>query len=169
MGLGTIAGSAKVGNAKAGNQGRRRATDPGVIESTDRAQQALALRREGFDFDAIAEQLGYADRSGAWKAIDKLLQRRAKESDADADAVRALELERLDAMLRALWGKVVKGDLPAIESALHIVTRRSKLLGLDAPAKQEISGAGGAPVEFSVLTDPELAAKLIELAGDLVK
>jgi len=47
----------------------------------------------------------------------------------------ALELERLDVMLLALWRRVQNGDERAIDRALKIEERRAKLLGLDAPIR----------------------------------
>lgn len=91
-------------------------------------------------FDEIAKRVGYANRSGAWKAVMSLLEKRAAESAKDADAVISMELERLDAMLRALWPKVEKGDTAAIDRVIKIQDRRAKYLGLDAPTKTDITG-----------------------------
>ena len=57
-------------------------------------------------------------------------------SDADRPAVsmlRELEVQRLDAILYALWDDVLHGDANAVHTALRISERRSRLLGLDAP------------------------------------
>ena len=47
--------------------------------------------------------------------------------------LRELEVQRLDAMLYAVWGNVLQGDVGAVNTALKISERRSRLLGLDAP------------------------------------
>ena len=49
-----------------------------------------------------------------------------------------LELARLDVAQRAIWKKVVKGDLAAIDRLLKIMQRRAKLIGLDAPVKLDV-------------------------------
>src|SRR5699024_2045667 len=56
-----------------------------------------------------------------------------------ADEMRTVELSRLDRLQRAVWGKAVKGDLQAVDRALKIIDRRSKLLGLDAPQQVQIT------------------------------
>ena len=47
--------------------------------------------------------------------------------------LRELEVQRLDAMLGAVWDNVLQGDAGAVSTALKISERRSRLLGLDAP------------------------------------
>ena len=46
-----------------------------------------------------------------------------------------MELARLDAMLSALDDKIEAGDTKAIGTALRIMDRRAKYLGLDGPIK----------------------------------
>jgi hypothetical protein len=48
-----------------------------------------------------------------------------------ADEYRALELSRLDALQVAIWETALEGDYKAIRAVLDIMTKRSKLLGLD--------------------------------------
>lgn len=55
----------------------------------------------------------------------------------DTEALRRIELERLDVAQAAIWPLVVQGDLNAIDRLLRISARRAALLGLDAPVKQE--------------------------------
>jgi len=57
-----------------------------------------------------------------------------------------VELERLDALTLAYMAGALSGNEKHAHLALKIMERRAKLLGLDAPSKQEITGAGGAPV-----------------------
>ena len=82
----------------------------------------------------IASRLGYASPSGAFKAIEAGLRATLREP---ADALRALELERLDALHHSLWGRAVAGNLFALDRVLAVARRRSALLGLDAPKKIE--------------------------------
>jgi len=49
----------------------------------------------------------------------------------EATALRDLEASRLDTMQAAIWSRAVTGDLRAIDTALRISARRSRLLGLD--------------------------------------
>ena len=60
--------------------------------------------------------------------------RRLRDMDRPAvSMLRELEVQRLDAMLYAVWNDVLQGDANAVHTALRISERRSRLLGLDAP------------------------------------
>ena len=90
----------------------------------------MELLMAGRDYDEIAQELGYANRSGAWRAVQRALKRRRDEL---ADDHLRLELERLDAPPTAAWDAAVGGDLKAIAAVLKIVDRRCELLGLLPP------------------------------------
>ena len=93
-------------------------------------QRALELRKEGHSYESISEQLGYSTRSASYKAV----MRRLRDMDRPAvSMLRELEVQRLDAMLYAVWNDVLQGDAGAVSTALKISERRSRLLGLDAP------------------------------------
>lgn len=111
------------------------------VNAHDKQQKALELRKAGVSYAAIAKQLGYRGPSGAHAAVAAALKKTLQEP---ADEVRTLELERLDAMLLAIWRQVKEGNHGAIDRALRILERRAKLLGLDAPVKQDITSHGEA-------------------------
>ena len=112
--------------SKAGVAG---ATTPARLNARKRQQDALELRKSGASYDQIAAALGYANRSGAYKAVTGLLER--MDLETEPQVVLNLELARLDTMQRALAPNVLKGKPEAINSALRIMERRAKLLGLD--------------------------------------
>jgi hypothetical protein len=130
--------------------------------TAERRAKALALKVAGVSYEQIAGQLQYADRASAYKDIERALKQRKKDQDGAADLAVSLELERLDAMERAVWavlrrqhvlvsgGKVVKDDsgrtmvddaptLAAIDRLVKIQERRARYLGLDAPQRHEVS------------------------------
>ena len=101
-----------------------------TIAGYEKDQRALELRKEGHSYESISEQLGYSTRSASYKAV----MRRLREVDRPAvSMLRELEVQRLDAMLYAVWDNVLQGDTNAVTTALRISERRSRLLGLDAP------------------------------------
>lgn len=130
-------------------------------DTAQRDAEAVRLRVEGHTYQHIADQLGYNDRSDARKAVEGALTASIREH---ADELRQMELIRLDSLwLEAMKvlhaahvtvsnGKVVTVEkdgekvpvpddapvLQAIDRLLKIMERRSKLLGLDAPAKVEV-------------------------------
>src|SRR5712692_5936332 len=76
----------------------------------ERQAKALALRLEGCTYEEIANALGYRAKSAAFKAVQGALREVTREG---AEAVRDLELRRLDAMLAVLWPLMQKGDIQA--------------------------------------------------------
>lgn len=90
----------------------------------------MELKKAGLTYVEIADQLGYAGPSGAFKAVTTGLEKTLKEP---AEELRTLEDLRLDKMLSAVWARVLAGDKDAIDAALKIATRRAKLRGIDAP------------------------------------
>jgi DNA-binding CsgD family transcriptional regulator len=70
------------------------------------------------------------------------------------------EGEPVERSLRKLPDQKLKFD--AINSALKIMERRAKLLGLDAPVKAEVTGANGGPIQQqSVPSRPMTREELI--------
>ncbi|EHK82144.1 hypothetical protein [Rhodococcus pyridinivorans] len=102
-----------------------------------KAQRCLELRREGQTWQEIADQLGYADRSGARKAVERLLDRTEFES---VDEYRVLESDRLDALHAAYWTAALAGNLDAAKLVLRISAQRCRLLGLDLPTRVAVEG-----------------------------
>jgi hypothetical protein len=125
------------------------------LASHDRKLQALELRKAAVSYQQIADQLGYRSASGAFNAVKAALKATLREP---ANELRDLEVARLDAMLLPLWRRVQSGDEKAVDRVLRIMERRARLLGLDAPRRQELSGPDGKPLAFdlSMLTDEEL-------------
>jgi hypothetical protein len=106
-------------------------------EQIDKEKKVLELKRSGATWDAIAEVVGYANASGAFKAYKRAMVRTLQQP---ADALREAEIDRLDRLQRAYWFEAIGDrDNPPIhksaEIVLKIIDRRAKLLGLDAPTK----------------------------------
>jgi len=118
-----------------------------AVKSHDRKLKALELRKAGYDYRRIGETLG-CSVTQAHRDVAAALKLTLQEP---ADDVRALEVERLDNMLRALWRDVSAGNHGAIDRALRVMERRAKLLGLDAPTRTETTGANGEPVRTDIV------------------
>jgi len=102
----------------------------------EREYEVLRYRKGGMTFDQIAQKLGYAQESGARAAFKRAIERTRDEGLAAED--RTLHRARLETALNAIWPKVLKGDLRAIDRMLKILERDAKLHGLDAPVKTEL-------------------------------
>ena len=117
------------------------------VKAYERQKEALSLRLVGLSYDAIAERLEFANRSGAFRAVQAALKKTLQEP---ADELRTLELERLDSMLLPMMAQAKKGNQGAVDRVLRIMERRAKLLGLDAPTKQEVTGKDGGPLVIAI-------------------
>ena len=83
----------------------------------------------------------------------------------DVQSVRDMELERCDSMMAGLWEKINKGDPYAVIAAIKVMERRSRLLGLDAPTKQEFIGAlmTVTPQDVARMSDTEVKDRITAL------
>jgi transcriptional regulator len=137
------------------------------VGAAEKQAAAVELRKRGKTYRDIGEELGCSHQQ-AHKYVRKALARIREKTDESAIEVRTLELERLNAMVDALWFKVELGDTYAVDSALKIMKRRADLLGLDAPTRvadvtddrerirQEVAEA---------MLDPEKRAAMRVIAG----
>jgi hypothetical protein len=121
------------------------------IAARQHEAEALALRKSGATYEAIARDLGVSVQS-AHRAVKRALNRLNGEIAEGVTDVRRMELERLDAMLGALWPKAARGNPTAVDRVLHIMERRAKLLGLDTPSTGAENYAVGVAVQVN-LTD----------------
>ena len=116
---------------------KTRASKPRNLAARLRGQQAIKLRMAGANLDDIARQLEFKSPAGAYKSIMRELEATAHAEGEGVEAVRQLELKRLDQMQFPLWPVVLSGDTAATTTALRIQERRASLLGLDAPKQIE--------------------------------
>ena len=109
-----------------------------TIDAAIRDGKAAELRRDGLSYRQIAKAMG-CSVAGAHDMVRRALREAVREP---ADCLRTLELERLDSLYAKVMTIVETGStkevLNAIDRALRIMERRSKLLGLDAPLKQDL-------------------------------
>lgn len=106
-------------------------------------RQALELRLAGANYEEIGTALGLG-KTQAWRLVHGALQSAKKKIAEDVEKVRDIEVRRLDALLVSLWPK--KADPQTAATILKLMERRSRLLGLDAPDKRELSGPQGTPL-----------------------
>lgn len=121
--------------------GNRARADSVRAKALIRDEKALALRLSGKTHDQINVALQYGSRQNAARAIKRRLAALDRECGETAEAVKAMELSRLDAMLAGLWKKAAKGDAQAIDRVLKIQERRSAYEGLDMPRALKVEVA----------------------------
>jgi hypothetical protein len=138
-------------------RGKASKMHPSNVEAQVRAAQAIEKRMEGKTFQEIADELGYASKQAAHKAVTTALNDTISEK---AEQYRTLELRRLDKMFELPVINAQAGDNFAIASCLRIMERRARLIpGLEVP--QETKGKldvdhdfkGGVLVAPAVMTE----------------
>ncbi len=65
-----------------------------------RKARAVELATQGYTYQQIADELGYANRGTVHRIVQQALQALQTEN---VDTLRALEVARLDALQQALW------------------------------------------------------------------
>lgn len=105
----------------------------------ERVQQEVKLRKLGFTYREIGEQLGI-DHTVVFDDVKRELDKSLKETAEDINSIRQMELDRIDSVLPKIMMSARSGDLKAIDTMLKLMDRRSKYLGLDAAQKQEQAG-----------------------------
>lgn len=125
-------------------------------EIEQRRLKALSLRTAGASYRAIAAQLAVSHET-AFQDVQAALVNIATQAQHSAEALRELELERIDTALLAIAQMVRQGNLGAIDRWLRLGESRRKLLGLDAPTRNEHTGKNGEPLFQKVYEgiDPE--------------
>lgn len=106
--------------------------------SEAREARAVTLRVAGLTLDQIAEAVGYSHKGTASKAITRAL---AKERSESVDQLRQIHHARIEALLRAVMGPALNGDLQAVETARRLLAESARLHGLNAPDRVVVSDA----------------------------
>jgi hypothetical protein len=107
------------------------------VNAAQRVALAIELLNQRLNYDQIAQRCGYADRSGAYKAIQREMQRRIVPG---IDEYRKQELNILDKIHQEVWQVAfetenkdgeVKTNLWAVDRLIELSKDRRKLLNLD--------------------------------------
>lgn len=124
------------GNTKARTRSK---TKKASLIAEEKRQRAIDLRREGYSYREIAAKIG-ASPGYCYKLVSQALKRIREETDEIAEDARQIEKDRLDKLWMYAFQAVQAGDVGAIDKAVKVMDRRCRLLGLDAPARHDITG-----------------------------
>jgi hypothetical protein len=72
-----------------------------------------------------------------------------------------MEVERLDAVLMAIWAQVKQGNLSAVDRYIKVAQRRAELLGLDAPKRVDVT-SDDKPLQFDYAKFINTATRPVE-------
>lgn len=131
---------------------RKPTTRKQEIDSAHLKAEALRLRTAGLSYDEIAERLGYSNRSGAYKVVQKALQDTIQEP---ADEYRTLHRRRLEAIVSAYWSEMQAGNEKAASVVARALADLAELDGLNAPKRleQKIGGIDDRPIPLVIASD----------------
>lgn len=102
------------------------------------ATEALRLRSRGLTYQRVADIMGIS-KTAAYHRVQSALAAIPAEA---VEEYRKLECERIDLLLEKVMNKALaeddKGFLFAVDRFITLEERRSKLMGYDAPVKQQV-------------------------------
>ncbi|WP_336642327.1 terminase small subunit [Microbacterium sp. MMO-56] len=101
-------------------------------------RRALKLFLAAAPYEMIAEQLDCSVED-ATTAVQAAIA--ASSVALDQTPARILELERLDALHRAVWAKALRGEVAAVDRVLRIQEARQRMLGEPTRVKDAITDA----------------------------
>ena len=102
-------------------------------EAGRKAQEALTLHVQGFTYEEIAAQVGYAYRAGAYHAVQRALRARDDELSDEAKHGKAKVYSRYAEMFKVAWEKAKAGDMPAMGHAIKLADRLANIEGVKPP------------------------------------
>jgi hypothetical protein len=105
-------------------------------------QRAIRLRKMGWTYPDIAEELGFNSGQHAHHCVRQFMIQPALRAQETAEEHLQLELDRLEFLWKKL-GESMEADEAAdpkkVMAAVRIQERKAKLLGLDKPSEVEVN------------------------------
>lgn len=126
-----------------------------TAQTVDRQLRAMRLYVEGRTYQEIADDIGYADHTGARKAVLAGLEVIKAEHAEAAGHARSVILERLELLLRAHLPRATAAvsydqdsgdevwDTKSADIVLKTIDRVINLHGLNQPTQVEVTAEGG--------------------------
>lgn len=134
-----------------------------ILKATIRQAKALELRLQRKSLQTIADTLGFADRSGALKAIQKAIADLGAAENAEE--LRQQSLLMLDKLQAACWDEAMEGDPKAINTAVRLIEARAKLAGIEPPTRHEVTGVMGGAIAVAPLSRDEIT-RILQIHAD---
>ena len=133
----------------------------------DRAAQdrrAVELRHQHATYDEIAVALGMSNRSVAFKAVQRAMERWA---GTDVEELRTFELSRTDDIIAPLLPLATSDppDLAAIDALMKVLHYRARITGLYTPQKHQVGVQIDATIDLRAIEAAELLQQRPELAA----
>ncbi len=118
------------------------------------AEMFLAARVKGYSDRSIANTYGVRIEA-VRHSIKSTLKKIEVDNKKKLIQLEVAKLDQLEAIaMRSALNEQGIHDARATKSALAVAARRARLLGLDRPAKMELTGAGGEPLQQTLFYIP---------------
>lgn len=128
----------------------------------ERAAKAYALLIKGWSEVDIANELQYKSVAQVRRSIRKLERSQSANADETAKEVIGLEVKRVDFLWFEATKQIEEKASPAmLKTAVDILARKAKLLGLDKPTEHNVN-LGMSKVEADNSSDVKLAVVLLQ-------
>lgn len=131
-----------------------------TAESRKRDHKAAELRGQGFSFDRIADDLGFASRGKAHEAVMRAYAEIPSEATEQA---KRLDLERIDRLIEHAWAIMLRD---------HVTVSQGRIVGKVIGVERDENGApltdhDGKPVLIyeDILDDGPALAAIREIRG----
>jgi hypothetical protein len=123
-----------------GSQTPRDVTFPPAkqAEQYEKRRRAAELRRLGWTWDAVAEEVGYSGKGSACQAVKALLREHQSLAYDEIAIYRQESLDRLTDLLKVAMGKALEGDEKMMREARLIISQIGDLTGEKAPLQVQI-------------------------------
>lgn len=118
----------------------------------ERRAKVWQLRKAGVTYRQIGEKLGVSYEQ-VRRDCDYVLAEYAREAKDQAESWRTTQVQRCEDLILGLWSKASKGDPNSVRAMMAVFERQANLLGMDAPKKQEITGADGGAIQVEQTID----------------
>lgn len=107
-------------------------------KAAEKASRAWRLRVAGGDWALIAREVGYANASNAYRAVQRFF---GQVPDVDRAMLRGVARARGEALWMRAFAEVErsKGAPVAVRAAVAVLERHARLDGLDAPSQVSVS------------------------------
>jgi hypothetical protein len=101
--------------------------------------KAVVMKREGKNFREIAHALQISiEKARKWTF--EQMYKDAGGAVEDAEILRDINYQRIEALMGAHWKKAQMGDVGATLAIIQLIKRESEMFGLDAPKRTEMIG-----------------------------
>lgn len=131
---------------------------------TERAIEALRMRKEGLSYQSIGDLLGVSDDTARRDVLGALKQLEWVRNE-EALEVRHMVMERDNDAIRAIYERVIDGDLLAIDRMVKLNDQLLDTVG-GKIGRMDVT-SGGRPLESTRIDTIEVVLSVPALPGEL--